>query len=299
MISHPNIAILWVSLPSCERHKTWLSDLQAMPHVQLACQPRLPDNLAPYQVVITAQDAYSPDEVNCLTDFASRRGHGWLVWTETPQTRLPQICGVQPQPLDTPTELRVLFDQPETPLAARLEEAIYVAGTRQTLNITDPQTDIVMYADWRYTHQAVLTHRPVGSGAIATTTIQDTDHPVVRKVLYRLMRQMAGEQPLPRGMGAALLGYAPSVGRLHGLGLMETKGFTLRAACDLDPCRRTQFQTDFPGVTVYPHAEQLAADDSVDLVIVTTPPNTHAQLSAQMIAAGKHLVCEKPLAAII
>jgi len=296
MMSHPNIAILWVSLTSCERHRAWLSDLQAFPHVRLACQPHLPDNLDPYQVVITAQDGYSPAEVKRLTEFASRRGHGWLVWTEAPQAPLPQICGVQLQTLDTPTELRVLFDQPETPLAARLDEAIYVAGTRQTLNIIDSQTNIVMYADWRYTHQAVLTQRPVGSGAIATTTLQDTGHPVVRKVLYRLMRQMAGEQPLPREMGAALLGYAPSVGRLHGLGLMETQGFILRAACDLDPSRRAQFQTDFPGVTIYPQAEALAADDSVDLVIVTTPPNTHARLSSQMIAAGKHVVCEKPLA---
>jgi predicted dehydrogenase len=40
----------------------------------------------------------------------------------------------------------------------------------------------------------------------------------------------------------------------------------------------------------------MAADPQVDLVIVATPPNTHAHLSIQMMEAGKHVVCEKPMA---
>ena len=40
----------------------------------------------------------------------------------------------------------------------------------------------------------------------------------------------------------------------------------------------------------------LAATDGVDLVIVATPPNIHADNCLQMMAAGKHVVCEKPLA---
>jgi predicted dehydrogenase len=34
----------------------------------------------------------------------------------------------------------------------------------------------------------------------------------------------------------------------------------------------------------------------VDLVIVATAPNTHAKLALQLMAEGKHVVCEKPLA---
>ncbi|HEX8498616.1 MAG TPA: Gfo/Idh/MocA family oxidoreductase [Actinomycetales bacterium] len=42
-------------------------------------------------------------------------------------------------------------------------------------------------------------------------------------------------------------------------------------------------------------AELVAADD-VDVVHICTPNHTHAELAQTVIAAGKHLVCEKPLA---
>ena len=42
--------------------------------------------------------------------------------------------------------------------------------------------------------------------------------------------------------------------------------------------------------------KELGSDPDVDLVIIATPPNTHALLAMQMMAAGKHVVCEKPLA---
>jgi len=34
----------------------------------------------------------------------------------------------------------------------------------------------------------------------------------------------------------------------------------------------------------------------VDAVVVATPPNTHAELVLEAVAAGKHVVCEKPFA---
>ena len=40
----------------------------------------------------------------------------------------------------------------------------------------------------------------------------------------------------------------------------------------------------------------LLADPNVNLVYISTPPNTHAQLALDAIAAGKHLLVEKPFA---
>jgi predicted dehydrogenase len=40
----------------------------------------------------------------------------------------------------------------------------------------------------------------------------------------------------------------------------------------------------------------LLGDDKVDAVVIATPPNTHASLSLQALAAGRHVFCEKPLA---
>ena len=50
----------------------------------------------------------------------------------------------------------------------------------------------------------------------------------------------------------------------------------------------------FPGVTARPSLT--AAIDDVDAVVVATPPVTHFDLAAEAIAAGKHLLVEKPIA---
>ncbi len=50
-------------------------------------------------------------------------------------------------------------------------------------------------------------------------------------------------------------------------------------------------------------AEHFTADwretvirDDVDLVLITTPPNFHREMTLASIAAGKHILCEKPMA---
>ena len=43
-------------------------------------------------------------------------------------------------------------------------------------------------------------------------------------------------------------------------------------------------------------AEELFARDDIDLVHLATPPFTHRELTLKAIAAGKHVLCEKPLA---
>ena len=43
-------------------------------------------------------------------------------------------------------------------------------------------------------------------------------------------------------------------------------------------------------------AEELIADDTVDIVHICTPNHLHAPLALQALAAGKHVICEKPLA---
>ena len=47
---------------------------------------------------------------------------------------------------------------------------------------------------------------------------------------------------------------------------------------------------------VYDSYEELLADDRVDVVHLTTPNHLHYPQAKQALAAGKHVVCEKPLA---
>lgn len=41
---------------------------------------------------------------------------------------------------------------------------------------------------------------------------------------------------------------------------------------------------------------ELIARDDVDIVDICTPPGTHAQIATEAAAAGKAVLCEKPLA---
>jgi predicted dehydrogenase len=49
-----------------------------------------------------------------------------------------------------------------------------------------------------------------------------------------------------------------------------------------------------------PHActslEEALGRDGADAVTIATPPHTHAALALQAIAAGRHVLCEKPFA---
>src|SRR5207237_9673647 len=47
---------------------------------------------------------------------------------------------------------------------------------------------------------------------------------------------------------------------------------------------------------LYERAEDLIADPEVDLVDICTPNNYHAPLAVAALDAGKHVLCEKPLA---
>ncbi|HXF96373.1 MAG TPA: Gfo/Idh/MocA family oxidoreductase [Gemmatimonadales bacterium] len=47
---------------------------------------------------------------------------------------------------------------------------------------------------------------------------------------------------------------------------------------------------------VYSDGEELARSPEVDLVIVSSPPDTHARYAIAALEAGKHVLCEKPTA---
>src|SRR6185369_6215167 len=42
--------------------------------------------------------------------------------------------------------------------------------------------------------------------------------------------------------------------------------------------------------------EELVALDEVDLVVISSPPHTHAPAALAALEAGKHVLCEKPMA---
>ena len=295
MIVHPPTALLFVTDKDDSSLQPLLSYLQNIDHLKLTIEPQMVKDLSTYDVVITENTAAFAGDNEQLTKFV-HGGGGWLGLVKLSDKPLPQLFGAQPNPLGPEAELRVLFKTKDHPLATRLPEAIYLRGCHQPLDKTTEDTETVLYADWHYQHSPVLVRRTAGEGQVACTTLQAFGEPAFQQILYRLLRLLAGHFEPHRTYGVGLLGYAQSVGQPHGMGIEATSGLILRAACDLDKERLRQAQEDFSEVKIYDSADGLAKDPEVDVVIVATPPNTHADLSMQMMAAGKHVVCEKPLA---
>ena len=295
MIVHPPIRILFIADKDDSSLQPLLSYLRSIPHVELALEAQVPGDLTAYDVVATADTTALVDYHEQLTKFVYRGG-GWLGLIRLSEMDLPEIFGAQLNPVGPVAELRVLFDNRDHPLAIRLADAMYLQGVYQPLAKRSEETETVLYADWQYQHSAVMVHRPVADGQVACTTLKAYDHPIFQQILYRLLRQLAGQPLNHRTIGVGLLGYAQSVGKTHGLGIEATAGLSLRAACDLNQQSLKQAENDFPQVKIYDSAKALGADPEVELVIIATPPNTHASLALQMMEAGKHVVCEKPLA---
>jgi predicted dehydrogenase len=69
----------------------------------------------------------------------------------------------------------------------------------------------------------------------------------------------------------------------------------VRAICDSDPARLAPLQRLYPAVAPYSRFDELLVDRSVDAVAVSTPVGSHYALASAALAAGKHVLVEKPL----
>lgn len=73
----------------------------------------------------------------------------------------------------------------------------------------------------------------------------------------------------------------------------ETAGVRVTAICDADSERAGQLAQ---GAVVFADPIALIASDKVEAVVIASPDATHAGLALACLSAGKHALCEKPLA---
>ena len=86
-----------------------------------------------------------------------------------------------------------------------------------------------------------------------------------------------------------------SMARIHLRGMQEA-GMRPTAVAEPVAERRAAAQKEFDGIEVYASAGEMLRKSQVDMVVLVTPHNTHASLALQCLKAGRHVVCEKPLA---
>jgi UDP-N-acetylglucosamine 3-dehydrogenase len=83
-------------------------------------------------------------------------------------------------------------------------------------------------------------------------------------------------------------GYLPA--------LPTVEGLTIGATCDLIQERAALAAGKTGAAAAVTDARALLARDDLDAVFILTPTHTHAELAIQALEAGKHVLCEKPMA---
>ncbi|MFD3836453.1 Gfo/Idh/MocA family protein [Streptomyces sp. NPDC058642] len=108
----------------------------------------------------------------------------------------------------------------------------------------------------------------------------------------------AGKPPLRVGMvGYAFMGAAHSQGwRTVGRVFDLPRQPVLSAICGRDPAAVRAAADRHGWAAAETDWRALIARDDVDLVDICTPGDSHAEIAVAALAAGKHVLCEKPLA---
>ena len=104
----------------------------------------------------------------------------------------------------------------------------------------------------------------------------------------------------PRKLGVALVGLGGySRGQL-GPALRETQHCRLAGVVTGDPAKGARWASEYgfseKAVYGYDTMARLADNPEIDIVYVVTPPGLHAEHSIAAAKAGKHVICEKPMA---
>jgi len=93
-----------------------------------------------------------------------------------------------------------------------------------------------------------------------------------------------------------ILGCGDVADHKGGPALYNVPGSELVAVMRRDEAKAAEFARRHHARRHYGRVDDLLADAEVDAVYVATPPNSHAELTCRAAAAGKHVLCEKPMA---
>ena len=78
--------------------------------------------------------------------------------------------------------------------------------------------------------------------------------------------------------------------------LKRTEGLELAALCDRDPEKAARVAQKFGIPRVHNRLDDMLADDEIDALDICTPNFLHAPMATAALEAGKHVLCERPLA---
>jgi len=108
-------------------------------------------------------------------------------------------------------------------------------------------------------------------------------------------RKRAGQASPYSKLRAGVIG-AGAIGPAHLRGYQAAEGVEITAVCDVHKGRAEAAAAQFKAKQVFTDYRKMLAGDAVDVVSVCTPNHTHMPIAVAALQAGKHVLCEKPLA---
>ena len=82
--------------------------------------------------------------------------------------------------------------------------------------------------------------------------------------------------------------------RVHSKTLKSLKGEIVSSYASRDGVKADAFCREFGGAVGYPTYQAAIEDPRVDAVVIAVPPRYHLDLTLTALAAGKHVLVEKP-----
>lgn len=98
---------------------------------------------------------------------------------------------------------------------------------------------------------------------------------------------------MPSPLRLAFLGCG-FITRVHSRNLKALAGEVRCGYASRDQARSDAFCREFSGACSYADYEAAINDPAVDAVVIAVPPKFHLELTLQALAAGKHVLVEKP-----
>jgi predicted dehydrogenase/type 1 glutamine amidotransferase len=253
------------------------------------------------RVLVVASDHHlQQGQAAQVTEFVRGGGgvvflHGTLAtWAESGElAELARWSPTGPGPL---TELVVRAD-PAHPVTQRLGPDMKF--TEELYLSEGPPSDatVLLRSSWHFTEQVVAYERSFGAGRFVfiglghqPSTYED---PSFQTLMHRTLLFAAGQEAAA-AVGVGLIGYG-AIARAHAAAISSTSGLRLRGICDVSTERRELAAREWM-VPTHSSAQDMFEDPEVGLVVVGTPPSAHADSVLAALAAGKHVVCEKPFA---
>src|SRR5258708_5939377 len=194
------------------------------------------------------------------------------------------------------TEL-VRSTDPRHPITATLGPELRVPAQLYLSEGPPADSSTLLRTSWHFTQQVVAYEREFGAGRFihvgrgsAAVTYEDVSF---QKLVHRSLMYAAGHRP-PAPIGVGLVGYG-AIARDHAASIAEVTGLRLAGVCDISLERRDLAAREW-SVPVHSAAAEMFDDPDVALVVVGTPPVAHTEAVLAALAAGKHVVCEKPFA---